>query len=70
MRTTLDLDEKILKEAIKTTGITNKTKLINKALKDEIRAFKKQMLIDLCCSGIIDENYNVEKIRELELDEW
>ena len=69
MRTTLDLDEKLLKEAMKTTGITNKTQLINKALKDEIKAVKRKMLLNLCCSGIIADDYNVNELRELENDE-
>jgi Arc/MetJ family transcription regulator len=69
MRTTLDLDEKLLREAIKVTGIKNKTKLLNKSLKDEIKFKKKQNFLNLRNSGIIDDDFDVLKLREAELNE-
>lgn len=69
MRTTLDLDEKLLKEAIKITGIKSKTELVNKCLKDEIMEHKKKMLLSLRNSGIIDDDYDVIELRERELYE-
>ncbi|HJO95470.1 MAG TPA: type II toxin-antitoxin system VapB family antitoxin [Victivallales bacterium] len=69
MRTTLELDDKLIATAMKITGIKSKTKLLNKCLKDEIMEYKKKMLLSLRNSGSIDEDYDVASLRGLELNE-
>jgi len=44
MRTTLNIDEKLLNNVIKITGEKNKSKAINKALEEYIRKIKIQEL--------------------------
>jgi Arc/MetJ family transcription regulator len=45
MRTTVDLDEKLLKEARKLTGIKKKTSLLEEGLKAIISKMKREQLI-------------------------
>ena len=42
MRTTLDLNEKLLADAMKQTGETTKTAVINEALKQVIKSKKRK----------------------------
>ena len=44
MRTTVDLDEKLLKEALKTTGIKKKTHLLEEALRVIIQKIKREKI--------------------------
>ena len=45
MRTTVDLDDDLIKEALKITGITKKTKLLEEALREIIRMKKRLNII-------------------------
>jgi len=47
MRTTLDLDEQLLKEANRLTGIEGKTALIHRALEELIRRESAKLLAAL-----------------------
>jgi Arc/MetJ family transcription regulator len=47
MRTTLDLNEDLLKEAMKWTGKTTKTAAINEALKQVVQSRKRFRLIEM-----------------------
>lgn len=67
MRTTLNIDEKLLSNVIKITGEKNKSKAINKALEEYIRKIKIQELKEL--SGKIRIIDNWQKWREMELNE-
>lgn len=67
MRTTLDIDEKILNEVAKITRQKNKSKAVSKALEDYIREIKIQQLKKL--SGKVRIKDNWKKLREMELDE-
>ena len=46
MRTTVDLDEKLLKKARELTGIKKKTHLLEEALRVIISKIKRQRIID------------------------
>ncbi|HLD73653.1 MAG TPA: type II toxin-antitoxin system VapB family antitoxin [Bdellovibrionota bacterium] len=46
MRTTVDLDEKLVKEALKITGFSQKTKLLEEALKELIEKIKRQKIVE------------------------
>jgi len=67
MRTTLNIDEKLLNNVIKITGEKNKSKAINKALEEYIRKIKIQELKEL--SGKVKIIDNWQKWREMELNE-
>jgi Arc/MetJ family transcription regulator len=47
MRTTLDLDKNLLNEAMKWTGETTKTSVINEALKEIIKNRKRLRLVEM-----------------------
>ena len=61
MRTTLDLPEDLLNEAMKVTLINTKTKVIVKALEDLIRKTKISKLKDF--KGKFDLNVDLDEIR-------
>jgi Arc/MetJ family transcription regulator len=61
MRTTLDLPEDLLKEAMKVTRINTKTKVIVTALEDLIRKTKISKLKDF--KGKVDIEIDLDEIR-------
>ena len=58
MRTTLDVDEKLLEEIVRVTGEKSKSKAINNALDEYIRHARMKRLLEL--QGRLD----------LDLDDW
>tara|TARA_R110002124_G_scaffold48026_4_gene142191 strand:+ start:14457 stop:14651 length:195 start_codon:yes stop_codon:yes gene_type:complete len=61
MRTTLDIPEKLIDEAMKVTGSTTKSQLIKNALKAQIKEAKRKKLITM--KGSIDLNIDLNKLR-------
>lgn len=67
MRTTLDVDEKLMETMLKMTGEKSKSKAVNKALKDYIR---RRSIDELrAMAGKIDVIDNWRELEELELEE-
>ncbi|MEW6201146.1 MAG: type II toxin-antitoxin system VapB family antitoxin [bacterium] len=64
MRTTLDLPDNLIKEAMKVSGAKTKTTTICLALQDYIR--RKKMIKILNYKGKIDLDLDIDKMR----DEW
>ncbi len=62
MRTTLDLDESLLTEAMKWTGKTTKTGAINEALKQIVKFKKRIRLLDL--AGKVKLDIDLDATRE------
>jgi len=62
MRTTLDLNETLLTEAMKWTGETTKTATINEALKQVIKSKKRVKLIEF--AGKLNLNVDLDIIRK------
>jgi Arc/MetJ family transcription regulator len=62
MRTTLDLDESLLTEAMKWTGETTKTGAINEALKQIVKFKKRIRLLDL--AGKVKFDIDLDATRE------
>jgi len=62
MRTTLDLPERLLKEAMKLTHTTTKTGIIIKALEDLVRKSKISDIKQY--KGKIDLDIDLDKIRD------
>ena len=67
MRTTLDVDEKLMETMLKMTGEKSKSKAVNKALKDFIR--RKSIDELRAMAGKIDLIDNWRELEELELEE-
>ena len=62
MRTTLDIDSKLLDSVIKATGEKTKTRAVNAALKEYIRRKHVQELIDSWGKIIVDD-YSADDLR-------
>ena len=69
MKTTLNISDDILKNAMKASGMKSKTKLVNDALKEYAKSIRKKQLMDLMGSGIISKDFDIDKMRELENEE-
>ncbi|HDZ23838.1 MAG TPA: DUF2191 domain-containing protein [Desulfobacteraceae bacterium] len=67
MRTTLNVDEKILEEVITLTGAKNRSQAINVVLQDFVKKKRLQKLLDL--RGTLHLENNWRDLREMELDE-
>jgi len=68
MRSTIDIDEKLLKEAQKITGAKTKKKLVNLSLRELIRKKRKEHLISLFGSSVLD--IGLEDVEKLRKDEF
>ncbi|MDR1935795.1 MAG: type II toxin-antitoxin system VapB family antitoxin [Candidatus Accumulibacter sp.] len=63
MRTTLDLNETLLDEAMKWTGAPTKTSVINEALKQIIKEKKRMRLIEMAGKVKLDVDIDVTRNR-------
>ena len=66
MRTNIDIDDKLLEEAIKLTGSKSKKEMVNRALEEIIRTEKIKKLRSL--RGKIKWEGNLEEMRTY--DKW
>jgi len=67
MRSTIDIDEKLLKEAQKITGVKTKKELVNLSLGELIKKKRKEHLISLFGSSVLDIGLeDVERLRKNE----
>lgn len=62
MRTTLDISEELIKEAMKVTGAKTKSQVIKEALEEQIKRSKRHRLMSF--KGKIDLNIDLESLRE------
>ena len=62
MRTTLDLNENLLADAMKWTGETTKTAVINEALKQVIKSKKRKKLVEF--AGKLNLDVDLDTIRK------
>ena len=65
MRTTLDIDEQVLRDVVEVTGESNKSRAANKALKAYLRAEAVRELIAL--AGRVDVLDDREERKQLDL---
>jgi Arc/MetJ family transcription regulator len=61
MRTTLDLPEELIREALELTGAKTKSQLIKDALENQIRQIKRQRLLTF--KGKIDLDVDLDITR-------
>ena len=64
MRTTLDVDQKLLNDVVEVTGEKSKSKAVSKALEEYIRRKRIQELRDM--AGTIDLVDNWYELRHME----
>jgi len=68
MRSTIDIDEKLLKEAQKITGAKTEKELVNLSLGELIKKKRKEHLISLFGSSVLD--IGLEDVEKLRKDEF
>ena len=68
MRSTIDIDERLLKEAQKITGAKTKKVLVNLSLGELIKKKRKEHLISLFGSSVLD--IGLEDVEKLRKDEF
>lgn len=61
MRTTLEISEKLIKEAMELTGAKTKSQLIKEALEEQIARIKRKRLITY--KGTIDLDIDLDNLR-------
>lgn len=64
MRTNIDIDEKLLREAFKYLKVKTKKELVNTALKEFIENHKRKNLMELKGKIAFREDYDHKKMRE------
>ncbi len=67
MRTTLNIDEEVIKQILQITGIKNKSKAVNKILERYVREEKRKKILKMKGKLNLDDNW--KQIREMELNE-
>jgi hypothetical protein len=67
MRTTLNIDESLVRSISKHTGILNKTEIINSALTEYLGKIRRRNIID--AYGKFDIDLDVRELRNRELTE-
>ncbi len=67
MRTTIDIDERVLKDVVKLTGEKRKGKAVNHALKEFVRQQRLRELADMIGKVKLVDNWR--ELEELELQE-
>lgn len=63
MRTNIDLDEKLVKEASRLTGIKVKKHLINEALKALVQLKRRKPLLEIAGKIEFDPKYDYKSLR-------
>lgn len=62
LRTNIELDEKLVKEALKLTNIKTKKELVNFALKELVQKIRRKKLLEI--EGKIEWTGNLDKMRK------
>ena len=62
LRTTIELDEKLVKEAMKLSGKTTKKELVNYALEELVKTAKRRKMLEL--EGKVAWAGNLHEIRK------
>jgi Arc/MetJ family transcription regulator len=65
MRTNIDLDDDLIKEAMSVTGSTTKKEVVHLALQQLVRSHKKRNLLDLEGQIHFRRNFDHKKLRKL-----
>ena len=64
MRTNIDLDDQLVEEAFRLTHLRTKKELLNLALQELIRSYKKRNLLDLSGKIQFQPDYDYKALRE------
>ncbi len=64
MRTNIDLDDALVKEALELTQASTKKELVHLALQELIRSRKKKNLLDLAGQIQLDDEFDLAQMRQ------
>jgi Arc/MetJ family transcription regulator len=64
MRTNIDLDDKLVKEAFNYANVSTKKELINLALKEFVETYKRLNLKEIKGEIKFEKDYDYKKLRE------
>ena len=64
MRTNIVIDENLIKEALKISGLKTKKEVVNLALKEFVENRRRKNLMEMKGKIQFDENYDYKKMRE------
>lgn len=64
MRTNINIDDKLIKEAMDLSGYTTKKDVVDIALREFVKNRKKKNLLDLKGKIKFDDDYNYKVMRE------
>ena len=67
MRTTINIQDEVIKQVIEYTGAKNMSQAVNEVLETFVREKRKQKLFDLKGKLKLEDNW--QKLREMEIDE-
>lgn len=67
MRTTININDEVIKQVVEYTGAKNMSQAVNEVLEMFVREKRKQKLIELKGKLQLEENW--QKLREMEIDE-
>jgi len=67
MRTTININDEVLKQVVELTGAKNMSQAVNEVLEMFVREKRKQKLFELKGKLKLEENW--KKLREMEIDE-
>lgn len=67
MRTTLDIDDKLLDEVVRISGKKGRSRAVQAALEEYVRQRRRELLLELPAQIGIEENW--QDLREAELSE-
>ena len=64
MRTSIVIDDVLLAEALKSTGLKTKKDVVHLALQELVGKYKKCSLLELKGSALLAEGYDYKKLRD------
>jgi len=70
MRTNIVLDDELMEEAMRLTGITVKRRLVEEALHALIRRNRRPKISDLVGLDLLDPHYDYKEARRADRDCW
>ena len=70
MRTNIVLDDDLMEEAIRLTGITVKRQLVEEALRTLIRQHRRPKISDLVGRDLLDQGYDHKEARRGDRDHY
>ena len=65
MRTNIDIEDDLVKEAFSLTGLRTKKELVHLALRELVKSYKKKNLFDLSGQIEFSDDYDHKKLREM-----